>query len=353
MDPKLRVPDVSRIAVLRANGVGDFVFCLPALEALKATYPQAELVLLGKTWHAHFLRDRPGPLDRVVVLPPCRGVSAPADAADDQTEDFCAELRAQGFDIALQMHGGGRYSNPLVRRLGARVSAGTRTPDAEPLDRWIPYHIFYREVLRWLEVAELVGATSAARAPRLQVTGRDLEESLVVPETRKPIVVLHPGASDSRRHWPAARFAAVGDALAAAGAQVVVNGVPAEREVMDAVAAQMKYPCQSLATRGLSLNGLLGLLSRARLLVSNDSGPLHMAAAVGTPTVSIFWCGNMMTAAPMSSRLHEPHISWRIDCPACGRSCMSDPCTHRDSFVADVPLDTVRESALRMLREPA
>src|SRR5436309_7008981 len=70
-----KVRGVRKIAVLRANALGDFIFALPALEALRAAYPQAEIVLLAKGWHATFLKGRPGPVDRVVVVPPCEGVS--------------------------------------------------------------------------------------------------------------------------------------------------------------------------------------------------------------------------------------------------------------------------------------
>lgn len=137
--PPALVPGVDRIAVLRANGIGDFVFTLPALAALRRAYPAAEIVLLGQHWHRGFLTGRPGPWDRVVVVPGCRGVndSVPDDPAGIET--FFAGMRAERFDLAVQLHGGGRHSNPFVRRLGARVTAGLRTPDAEPLDRWRPY----------------------------------------------------------------------------------------------------------------------------------------------------------------------------------------------------------------------
>src|SRR5258708_31084265 len=69
-----RVPGVRKIAVLRANALGDFILTLPALEALRAAYPHAEIVLLAKKWHAAFLANRPGPVDRVVVVPPYGGV---------------------------------------------------------------------------------------------------------------------------------------------------------------------------------------------------------------------------------------------------------------------------------------
>lgn len=64
MNPHPRFEGVRKIAVLRANALGDYVFSLPALDALRAAYPQAEIVLLGQPWHARFLAGRPGPLDR-------------------------------------------------------------------------------------------------------------------------------------------------------------------------------------------------------------------------------------------------------------------------------------------------
>ena len=64
------IPDVHKIAVLRCNALGDFIFTLPALDALRAAYPHAEIVLLGKPWHAEWLATRPSPIDRVVAVPP-------------------------------------------------------------------------------------------------------------------------------------------------------------------------------------------------------------------------------------------------------------------------------------------
>jgi ADP-heptose:LPS heptosyltransferase len=100
----------------------------------------------------------------------------------------------------------------------------------------------------------------------------------------------------------------------------------------------------------LSLRGLTGLLSRAVLIVSNDTGPLHLAAAVGTPTVGVYWCFNLITADPLTRRLHRPLVSWRLDCPICGRSQVDDPCEHQVSYVADVPVESVVEQALDVLQ---
>lgn len=343
-----RVPDVRKIAVLRANQLGDYIVAVPALEALRRAYPNAEIVLLGRDWHAAFLRHRPGPIDRVVPIPDewdsVRGV---LDREHTPALDLVVDaLAAEHFDLALQIHGGGRHSNPLIRLLDARCTAGLRTPDAAPLDRWVPYVYYQHETLRFLEVTSLVGAASAGLEPQIIVTPEDLSESCrVVPAEQLPLVALHPGASDSRRRWSPEKFAAVGDALAATGARVVVTGTAGERAAVEAVVHAMQAEALDLCDR-LSLNGLAGLLARCVLLVSNDTGPRHLAAAVGTATASIYWCGNLVNAGPLTRTWHRPAISWRQCCPACGIDTTRDQCTHRCSFVDDVPVEEVTEYAL-------
>lgn len=346
------VPNVKKIAVLRANAIGDLMFAMPALEALRAAYPEAEIVLLGKPWHARFLGERPSPVDRVIVVPPSRGVTEPDTFAGEdarETDRFFAEMVAEEFDIAVQIHGGGRYSNPFVRRLGARLTAGLRTPDAEPLDRNVPYLYYHPEVLRYLEVVSLVGAPMVTLEPRIAVTEADMAESCrVVPSSGRPIVTIHPGASDPRRRWPVGKFAAVGDALAAAGAEVVVVGTEPERELIEGVAGAMRAEAQPLCS-ALSLGGLVGLLARSRVLVANDSGPMHLARAAGTATAAVYWCGNLIAAGPPTRLRHRPAISWRLTCPECGLDCTKGECYHRASFVAEVPVEEVRDAALELL----
>lgn len=198
------VPEVRKIAVVRVNGIGDFIFSLPALEAVRAAYPEAEIVLLARVWHAAFLKERPGPVDRVVVIPSYGGVSEPPGYPEDaaEVEAFFAAMRRERFDIAIQMHGGGRHSNPFTLRLGAHLTIGTKTPDADAPDRWMPYVYFQPEILRHLELVSLIGASPVMLEPCLAVTSRDLDESIgVVPEHGKPLVALHPGAGDPRRRW--------------------------------------------------------------------------------------------------------------------------------------------------------
>lgn len=342
------VPEVHKIAVLRANALGDFIVTLPALEALRAAYPGAEIVLLAKPWHAALLDGRPGPVDRVVVVPPTHGVGiGPGEREDPAALDaFFEAMAGERFDLALQLYGGGGSSNPFVLRLGARLTAGQKTPDAAPLDRWIPYVFYQHEILRFLEIVALVGAAPVTLEPRLAVTDADREEAArIVHDDGRPLVALHPGAGDPRRRWPPERFAMVGDALAAAGAHVVVTGTDGERAIVAATVAAMNHEAADLCAR-LSLGGLAGLLARCRVAVSNDSGPRHLAAAVGAPTVGIFWSGNVINAGPLTRTRHRPLLSWRMDCPTCGRHCVYEGCDHSPSFVADVTADEVIAEAL-------
>jgi ADP-heptose:LPS heptosyltransferase len=192
-----RVPNIHKIAVLRANALGDFIFALPALEALRVAYPEAEIVLLAKKWHANFLANRPGPVDRVVVVPVSKGVNEEPGLVENvaEQEQFFKAMTQERFDLAIQLHGGGHYSNPFLLRLGARMTVGLKTPDAVPLDRWVPYIYFQPEIIRYLEVVSLIGAKATMLEPCISVIEEDLVEARrVVPEQEKPLVALHPGA---------------------------------------------------------------------------------------------------------------------------------------------------------------
>ena len=345
--------EVRKIAVLRPNAVGDFVFALPALHALKHCYPAAEVVLLGKDWHAAFLHDRPGPVDRVAVLPPVPGVGAPVDADCEQgaIERFVEAMREERFDIALQMFGAGHYSNPFLLRLGARLSAGARADGAPPLDRWVPYREPNNRRLALLEIAGLVGAWPGPLPwPELALTDADrLDAAIAVPSLPgERLVVLQPGSTDPRRCWPAQRFAQLGDRLAAMGMRVAVNGAAAEAALVEAVVGQMRQPAVALAGT-LGLGGLCGLLERSALVVSNDTGPLHLALALGVPSVGIFWLTNLVEGMPLRQSGLRAALSLQTRCPVCGQDNIGTRCAHDESFVADVSLGQVEQLALSLL----
>jgi ADP-heptose:LPS heptosyltransferase len=354
-----RVPGVRRIGVLRATAIGDLIVTLPALEALRQAYPTAEIVLLAKPATAELLANRPGPVDRVVVVPFSRGIrdpEPPAEEDPDELATFLSAMRAEQFDLALQLHGGGRWSNPFVRRLDARVTAGMQASDAPSLDRSIPYERFHHDILRLLEVVALVGAYPVTLRPKLTVTDADraAAQHALGPDAA-PVVAIHPGATDPRRRWPTERFAAVADSLADRGARVVITGSADDKPLADELAAHMRHQVMSLCGR-VPLDVLAGILERCILMVGNDTGPRHLAEAVGTATVSVYWCGNLINVGPLARRRHRTHVSWRLHCPVCGASAMADTypirsevgCAHRPSFVTDVPVEEVRTDAVEL-----
>lgn len=344
---------VGKIAVVRVNGLGDLMFAFPALQALRETFKKAEIILLAKAWHRDFLEGRSGPVDRVVVVPPTPGVGIAPDLPGDPEASaaFLRAMRAEQFDIAIQLHGGGAHSNPFTKALGARVTVGLHDADAAPLDRGFPFVYYQPEILRCLEVVGLAGAKTAEISPKITVTDNDIREAeAAVPGGDSPLVALHAGATDPRRRWPPEHFAAVARAIARAGYTPVLTGMDDERDLTANIARIAGEPVADTAGR-LSTGGLAGLLSRCRLLISNDSGPLHLAAAVGTRTVGIYWVGNLINGGPVTREMHRPVLSWRLDCPACGRGIGLPRCEHNDSFVADVSVDEVLGQSFALLGE--
>jgi ADP-heptose:LPS heptosyltransferase len=260
-------------------------------------------------------------------------------------------MEQERFDLALQLHGGGRYSNLFVQKLRARLTIGLKAPEAVPLDRWVPFVYFQSEIMRYLEVVSLVGATPITVEPHIVITEHDLAEAReIVAEDSRPLVVLHPGATDTRRRWPAHKFAEVGDALAARGVRIIVTGVKEEQATTAAVIDTMHTEAQDVSGK-LSLHGLTGLLSRCRLVISNDTGPLHLAYAIGTPTIGLYWAYNTWTAGEPMRTIHRPLISWRMSCPVCGEDNSWGRCEHQVSFIDDIEAEEVVITAQELLEQ--
>ncbi len=341
--------DVSRIVVLRGGGLGDVIFAIPAMAALKAAYPEATLTLLGTPVHQALIAATQGPVDEVRVLPFSEGVR-PGEEDPDELERFFAGMRERRFDLAVQLHGGGRYSNPFLLRLGARHTVGTRTADAASLERTAPYIYYQHEPLRAVEVAGFAGAfpldLEARLAPKEGVDNV-LPPGLSEPNPQ-PLVVLHPGATDPRRRWPAARFAELAAACAADGCQVIVVGDKSEKGLAEQI-VELAEPASVRSLAGaLDITGLVALLSRSAVVVGNDSGPRHLAQALGIPTVGIYWVGNMINAGALGRSIQRVHASWVITCPVCGIDVTqvgwtAPRCAHDHSLVAGVGVREVHD----------
>lgn len=351
--------NISKIAILRANGLGDLIFALPALEALKLRFPKAELVYLGKKWHKTFLEGRPGPVDRVVVVPKCYGIPHESDEVEneEEVEAFFSKMKAERFDMAFQMHGGGKHSNPFVKKLGAKLTIGLQAQDAPPLDINVPYYLLQHEVLRYIEVVGKVGAKQQNLEPKIEATFTDLIEleNLIKPMGEK-YAVLHPGAADIHRQWSPEKFAQIGDILVESGMKVYVTGTLSECPIAEKVVENMKFRARNICGK-LSMNAFVALLSRANVVVSNDTGPLHLARALGAPTVGIYWSQNALTAGVVTASKNRICVSWNSFCPACGIDCTKEDvhhpsgiCTHAFSFVDDITVEEVAEKTLELIQ---
>lgn len=348
--------DVS-IAVLRANALGDFLMTTPALAALHSHFPGARITLVGAPWHARFLDARPGPVDRVAVLPRVDGLAGqPGDAPPAaELAAFLGSERARRHDLAVQLHGGGAASNPVATALGARCTIGLRAAGAAPLDRWVPYRYYQSEVARCLEVVRLAGADGPPDYPLLALHEHERADAAAL-LPGEGWVALHPGAGDPRRRWPAERFAALADALADVGARPVLVGSPADADAAAAVRAGCRRAPLDLVGR-TSLGVLAGVFARCAAVVGNDSGPLHLARAAGAATVGLYWCGNAINAAPPTRCRHRPLLSWVLHCPVCGTDCSTaghphrpgEGCGHRPSFLGQIPVAEVLEEVSDLL----
>ncbi|HEY9028946.1 MAG TPA: glycosyltransferase family 9 protein, partial [Burkholderiaceae bacterium] len=158
-----------------------------------------------------------------------------------------------------------------------------------------------------------------------------------------PLVVVHAGASAPSRRWPAQRFGAVADALAREhGARVVFTGSAEESALVAEARMAMRAPSLSLAGR-LSLGELGALIARADLLVGNNSGPAHLAAALGTPVVDVYALTNPQhTPWQVPARV----LSRDVDC----RGCLKSRCPqghHR--CIAEVHVGEVAAAAVSLL----
>jgi ADP-heptose:LPS heptosyltransferase len=280
-----------RVAILRALKLGDLLCSVPAFRALRAALPDAEIVLIGLPWASALVERFGHYLDGLLVFPGYPGLPE-RPVRPDQTLDFLREAQARRFDLAIQMHGSGAITNPLAVLLGARATAGFYQPGdycPDP-DRFLIYPEHRREVCRHLRLMEHLGVPLQGAELEFPLHQDDRRRLRTIAEAIQlepgAYVCVHPGAGADARRWPPERFALVGDTLARMGLEVVLTGSAGEAEVTRAVAEAMRAPSIDLA--GQTDLGTLGaLLSGARLLVSNDTGVMHMADALRVPNVAV------------------------------------------------------------------
>lgn len=339
-----------RIAVFRALQLGDMLCAVPALRALRAGEPDAHITLIGMPWAATFVQRFAQYVDAFMAFPGAPGL-VEQSYDDAQLETFFAQARAQDFDLAIQLHGSGLQTNALVRELHAGTTAGCTEPGAASLDYTIPWSTTLSESARLLEVMLSLGYPDQGLALEFPISVAEADEAeAVLRRHRVPdagYICVHPGARLLSRRWPVERFAAVARALADSGMTVVVTGASAEQNVIESFGRALDRPYINLC--GVtSLGSLAVVIARARLLISNDTGVSHVAAAVGTASV-IVACGSEVARwAPLDDTRHRVLASH----PAC-RPCMFDRCPYDHACATAIAPEQVVATAHTLLEREA
>ncbi|HEX5438759.1 MAG TPA: glycosyltransferase family 9 protein [Gemmatimonadaceae bacterium] len=304
-------PSFKRVVVFRALQLGDMLCAIPALRALRHACPHARITLVGLPW-TRDLHPRFGAyLDDVISFPGFPGLpEQPARVA--RIPAFLREVMRRRFDLALQLHGNGRLTNSIVASFGAARCAGCRETTAaycpgEPA--WFPLRPTRgTEIERLLAVLSALGIPGAGTHLEFPLSAEDHAEWRVSADAAGLVpgryVCVHPGARRANKRWAPDAFAAVADACSSMGLDVVLTGTRAEAPLTAAVARAMHTRAVDLAGP-MSLGALGAAIRDARLLICNDTGVSHLAAAVNTPSVVVFLDADLERWAPLDRARHR------------------------------------------------
>ena len=310
----LLVPDGGSVVLFRAlPGVGDMLCVVPALRAIRDNRPDVHVTLVTLPCAAPLARRYGRYLDEVLEFPGFPGL--PDRRPDVRAiPAFLAAMHDRRADVAIQLHGVGDRTNDIIRLFGARRTAGFHprgTPPPEPA-RYLPWREAEHEIHRWLRLLAHLGLASQdtrLELPLADDAERDADRVLadaVGGSHPERLVVVHPGASIAARRWSPRGFAAVIDRLVAAGSTVVLTGTSRERPITELVRTMCASPEAVVDIAGrTSLDALAAIVRRADLVVTNDTGVSHVAAAMATPSVVVFTDTDPVRWAPLDATLHR------------------------------------------------
>jgi heptosyltransferase-2 len=305
---ELRAEKIERVVVRGANWVGDAVMTVPALRELRRVLPRARITLATRAW-ARDIFEGADFIDDLLTIEGARGVRP----FFRQVKDW----HARRFDLAVLLPNS--MESALVAfaaRAPVRVGYATESRGEflthaleTPAWRGARHEVFYYlHIIAGLERALTGSSEIESRAPRFELEVSDARKAhaLALLESRgadatRPLVAVCPGSTNSRaKRWHADRYAALADLLIEeAGATVLLVGAREESDVTKEVLAKMRRRAVVL-TGETTLAETTAILSVADLLVTNDTGPAHLASALGRPTLVIFGPTNPLTTRPFS-----------------------------------------------------
>ncbi len=321
--PPLAAEDVRKVLLLKMWGMGSIVLATPLLEAIRTRYPRARIDFLTLTENRVILERIPG-IDNVVLLDLRRGVLG---FLLDTLRSIWA-IRREGYDLLLDLEFFTRFSSIFSFLAKPRRSHGFSAKGkwrGKLHDVEVPFNAYNHVALNFLDLlrgdpmdpvdpATVMGPESLPRLEAPESAWASCQERLEGdPAWRegRPLVIVNPNAGDMalERRWPLDQVA---ELLRHLGARddlnVVVTGSPAEREYVESVvnASRVESRLVNLAGR-IDIGELVALLEHAAVVVSNDSGPLHIASAAGASTVALFGPETPVLYGPLRSRAGQRH----------------------------------------------
>ena len=308
-DPRIGGEVPRRIVILRALQLGDLLCAVPSFRAIRSAWPEAEIVLVGLPWARAFVERFSIYLDGFREFPGFDGL--PERTPDrERIPLFLEEIRAEPFDLAIQLHGSGGIVNTILSQFGARHSAGFVAPgitDPAP-EVAIPWPESGLEINRLLALVGALGVPLKGDHLEFPVRTADRDALHAIEGVADLIpgayICVHPGASVPERRWPFEMFDAVANALAERGFRIVLTGTAAEADLTRSVADRISPAALDLAGK-TDLGSLAALIDGARLMISNDTGVAHLAVARKVPSVIISTGDNPARWAPIDTQRHR------------------------------------------------
>ncbi|MGQ9630750.1 MAG: glycosyltransferase family 9 protein [bacterium] len=288
------------ILIIRLSSIGDVILTTPLVRGLRHRFPDASISYAVESKSIDAIRGNPN-IDEVILFPKLRWEGLLKDdwrnwrTVIREAGEFVRSLRRRKFDLALDLHNVTR-SSLLSFLSGANIRVGNRDQTLNVLStRRIPQrscHIVdrYFDLVGWLGVS----SESAGRKPDFHFSREDMDSALrLLRESSvdgRRFAVINAGTTWRSKYWGDDRFAAVGDHIRENhGLSVLISGgaTREERERVERVCNSMRRDAVDISGR-LTLKGLGALLGLSDIMVTGDSGPMHIASALGTPTVALF-----------------------------------------------------------------
>jgi lipopolysaccharide heptosyltransferase I len=346
------------ILIVKTSAIGDVTHTLPALNALRKHYPEARITWLVEEAAADIVRGHPA-LDRVLVsrrkywAAEMRGDCSRFLKACREIWAFIRTLRATRYDLLFDFQGLLK-SGVLVwlAKADRKIGFGRGMDHAECSyvflnERIPPVAMDTHALTREMALLQAIGVEAAEITFDLPITAGDRAaiEAILAGhdiDRQRPLIAINPQATWPTKLWFSERFAEVADRLLERGCAVVFTGSPADRAEIDRILGMMRGRAANLAGE-TSLMSLAALYQVARVVVSTDTGPMHIAAAAGTPLVAIFGSTAPWRTGPWG----QDHLVLRVDL-ACS-PCLKKNCPRNSECMRAISVEMVLAAVSEIL----